>query len=139
MGALMQLIAYGVQDIYGYIDNRDIYYNRQQKITQEKNINLWLKSYKLLSSKNEDCPVTLDMIMLNSKYCICDTCKYNISASAIESILNTNTYNDLICPCCRSKWKNNIVYINGTMPISKLQRYKKTQRKKRQLERKQNS
>lgn len=99
-GGLMNIFAYGAQDIY---------------LTSNPTINFfhiqWSYEYRILSQedRNTECPVTLEPI--TGDYATCDECKYNISLSVLDtlSLMRKDTFN---CPMCRTKWTSTIIYIN---------------------------
>jgi hypothetical protein len=68
---------------------------------------------KLITNKNNECPISFDLINKGDKYYQCNTCKYNFSAEMFEYTSNIkNTYDNLSCPMCKSVWTNNCIYIN---------------------------
>ena len=60
------------------------------------------------SDRNKECPVTLEFINENEKYCQCSQCKYNIHID----LFNMSSIRK--CPMCRLLWENKIVYVNST-------------------------
>ena len=112
-GGLMNIFAYGAQDIYltsnPTINFFHIQYNRHN---ERDSISIqWSYEYRILSQedRNTECPVTLEPI--TGDYATCDECKYNISLSVLDTLshMRKDTFN---CPMCRTKWTSTIIYIN---------------------------
>ncbi len=100
-GGLMQLVAYGAQDIF----LTDISY---ESVTEEKLI--WNEINKILDlNKNSECPITYDELKHGCKYCVCHQCKYNFSTDGLMECFKKMQKN---CPICKTKWENWTVYTN---------------------------
>lgn len=120
-GGLMQLIAYGAQDIYltsNYSDNYSDYdsdYDSDDNLHQNMN-NLqidtknWYQFDRPIKAtdKNNECPITLEKIGPNESYCICAECNYIFNAEELKKALKTHNE----CPMCLSEWKSTIEYVN---------------------------
>ncbi len=108
VGSLMQLVAYGAQDVYlnyditihpyNYIKNKSLK-NKQFK-----------RKYKFITDddKNIECPISYQIIPYGSKYYQCICCKYNFSYKSIKHIGLKNN-----CSVCKKKsWHNKTIYYN---------------------------
>ncbi len=84
---------------------------------KDDNEKIWNSEYRLLdkNDKNIDCPITLDKINENDKYCKCSNCNYNFNYESL--IIHLDIKND--CPMCRYKWQNNKIYTNSKKEIKK--------------------
>jgi hypothetical protein len=103
-GGLMQLIAYGGQDVY-LTSNPQIsffkFYNK--KIEVEVKIRL-IDS----NDKNIECPISYNNISYGNKYYKCIQCQYNFDYESFQVSGVTDK-----CPLCRkTNWINNIIYHN---------------------------
>jgi hypothetical protein len=101
----------------------------------------WVFEYRLITEhdRNQECPILLENIESNVKYCRCEKCQYNISQDALENHFKLLRRN---CPMCRTDWTNSILYINVTKEeqqrIEK-QKQEEEKRLKQEEERKQNT
>ena len=124
-GGLLQLVAYGAQDIY-LTGNINYSYNKKIKITKipsfdnprwssstnslNKSSNIWDSECRKLGkdAKNDICPISFCEIKEKSEYIYCTQCNYNFLKEPIQKALSySNT-----CPLCRTEWKNYIVSYN---------------------------
>ena len=63
------------------------------------------------TTKNDECPISYEMIKINDIYVECKQCKYSFSEEAIK----THLHNCSTCPMCREQWKFPIIrYRNFT-------------------------
>lgn len=69
--------------------------------------NIWNECNKILNGNNE-CPVTLNI--LKDKYIKCNICNNNFDILVIEEWIKKKKKK--ICPMCRGKWTNFVIYIN---------------------------
>jgi len=90
-GGLMQLVAYGAQDIYLM---RNISALQSKQIIQWKNE---IISFKI--PKKTKCPITFDLINISSGVCKCLQCRNIFDYSAYKQWINTNK----TCPVCRNR------------------------------------
>ena len=81
----------------------------------------WSIVYKLITHKNTECPISLEVIKKGDEYCICAQCSYNFSKEELKTHFKTQLKNQQInqqinhnitCPMCRAKWSDQIIYIN---------------------------
>jgi hypothetical protein len=56
--------------------------------------------------RNEECPISLELIKIGDKYMMCDKCKYNFNCSYIKYHLSEH----LFCPMCRGPWTSRTEY-----------------------------
>jgi hypothetical protein len=128
-GGLMQLVAYGQQDVYltgnPTVTFSRITYRRHTNFVREQNeqdelvnpydINKWTIKYVIIleTDRNMECPINLELIKLNDEYCKCNECKYNFSKEALMEAFNTN----YTCPMCRAEWTDKTKYINKSQLI----------------------
>ena len=112
-GGLMQLIAYGAQDVYlDYNSDNDLE-NNNELANRFNNLQTKINWYKFErpikpTDRNNECPITLEKINLNDSYCLCLECNYNFDAKELKIALQTHNE----CPMCLSEWKSTIEYIN---------------------------
>lgn len=57
------------------------------------------------TTKNDECPISYEMIKINDIYVECKQCKYSFSEEAIK----THLHNFNTCPMCRKQWKFPII------------------------------
>jgi hypothetical protein len=108
MGGLMQLVAYGDQDIIltdSY--NKNLLgkksFNNKNKTPKNKD-----RFIDINKDQNVECPIAYSIIEYGDKYYRCTQCKYNFS---YESIRYTNTL--YACPLCKkNQWTGNVIYRN---------------------------
>jgi hypothetical protein len=119
-GGLLQLVAYGAQDVYfsdSDFNQSDFEYDNEFT-NQLNNLNNrfnslnieWHKFERPIKStdKNNECPITLEKINLNDTYCMCLDCNYIFNANGLKIALQTHNE----CPMCLSEWKSPIEYVN---------------------------
>ena len=77
------------------------------------NLTKWVFECREISEtdKNKECPVTMDIINIDEKYCQCSQCEYNIKENVIKTMFNKT--NNVKCPMCRLQWQKKIVYFNS--------------------------
>lgn len=89
----------------------------------EFDINKWQIIYSPIYDKNNECPISYELIKTNNTYCKCSQCKYNFSKESIQIALNSNP----CCPICRAEWTDKTAYINRSAINSTRQREKNTE------------
>ena len=74
----------------------------------------WPTINKLITHKNTECPISLEVIKKGDEYCICTQCLYNFSKEELKTHFKTQNQNNhnITCPMCRAKWSDEIIYIN---------------------------
>jgi hypothetical protein len=95
-GGLMQLIAYGAQDISEYIFEQSIEWKNE------------IISFKI--PKKTKCPITFDLINISNGVCKCLQCRNLFDYPAYKEWIDNNT----TCPVCRT---SNIEYTYYTRTI----------------------
>lgn len=133
-GALMQLVAYGSQDVYLTNTNNNFYNNvKKSKYTKpikeyklpsyndKEWVTTYSKKYKAIkiiwdtecrlldkNAKNTCCPISNQEIRNKFEYISCNECNYNFLKNPLQKALSySNT-----CPLCRTEWKNYVISYN---------------------------
>ena len=80
------------------------------------NLTKWVFECREISEtdKNKECPVTMEIINIDEKYCQCSQCsqcEYNFKENVIKTMFNKT--NNVKCPMCRLQWQKKNVYFNS--------------------------
>lgn len=75
----------------------------------------WPTINKLITQRNTECPISLEVIKKGDEYCICTQCLYNFSKEELKTHFKTQNQinHDITCPMCRAKWSDETIYINN--------------------------
>lgn len=85
--------------------------NEEKEVKFEHDFSSWFTEHKLLnSSKNTECPISLEVIKENDEYSVCTTCSYNFDFNTLKSYLTTKR--EMKCPMCRAEWTGKFIYTN---------------------------
>jgi hypothetical protein len=104
-GGLMQLVSYGVQDIY--FPGNNVINMSNTSITLDTSIPLeWEYVNKKLDSI-ENCPVTFNDI--EEEYICCSVCNKIFDIEVKEMWIDIRKK----CPHCRQEWSNYVIYKNN--------------------------
>ena len=71
----------------------------------------WPRLERLLGTEPIICPILYDEISKDAEYCRCDTCRNCFGAEALAEALKKSSS----CPMCRGIWKEQVVYVNGSV------------------------
>jgi hypothetical protein len=114
-GGLMQLLAYGAQDVYLYNDSNygpDIIVDNFNSINLNnlENTYNWYQYNRPIkkTDSNTECPITLEEINKSDSYCICNTCNTLFNSFALKKTLRVRNE----CPICLAEWNAKIEYVN---------------------------
>ena len=115
VGGLMQLIAYGAQDVYlgneSYSDS-DISVDNFNNMHLNNQINTydWYQYNRPIkkTDRNTECPITLEEIKEGDTYCLCNTCNTLFDAKELKKTLRMKNE----CPICLAEWNAKIEYVN---------------------------
>ena len=119
-GGLMQIVAYGAQDIDLHSDsNQDINFNinsdydynfNNMHLNNQINTYNWYQFNRPIkkTDHNIECPITLEEINKGDTYCICNTCNTLFDAKELKKTLRTRNE----CPICLAEWNATIEYVN---------------------------
>jgi len=91
VGGLMQLLAYGAQDIY--FDDKPDYI--EDSLQVQKIINRLIT----VNDRNTECPISYNIFNSNDAYYQCASCKYNFLAKIFDEHVDNNK-----CPMCKYDW-----------------------------------
>jgi len=86
------------------------------------NIGLFTKNITNKSiTKNDECPISYEMININDIYVECKQCKYHFLEESIKTHLN----NFDTCPMCRNKWQFPIIRYRNIAKLTTFELYLK--------------
>ena len=86
------------------------------------NIGLFTKNITNKSTtKNDECPISYEMININDIYVECKQCKYHFLEESIKTHLN----NFGTCPMCRNKWQFPIIRYRNIAKLTTFELYLK--------------
>ena len=90
-------------------------YNLINKTIENIDLYMYLPTInKLITQRNTECPISLEVIKKGDEYCICEQCLYNFSKEELKKHFKTQNQNNhnITCPMCRAKWSDETIYIN---------------------------
>lgn len=119
-GGLMQLLAYGAQDVYlgatlnydtNFNSDSDYDYNfNNMHLNNLTNTYNWYQFNRPIkkTDRNTECPITLEEINKGDTYCLCNTCNTLFDAKELKKTLRIKNE----CPICLAEWNAKIEYVN---------------------------